>query len=89
MSEILQMNPLTQRNIVLLEKLIGAQLVSKFSALTESRVSFRVHKNPPVEPILSQMNPAHYFPPYLSNVLFNIILPFTSRSSKCYTLHIY
>jgi len=41
----------------------------------------RVHKGPPMVPILIQMNPIHILPPYSLKIHSNIIFPFTPRSS--------
>jgi hypothetical protein len=41
----------------------------------------RVHKSPPLVPILSHINPIQNTPAYLSKIYFNIILPPTSWSS--------
>jgi hypothetical protein len=37
--------------------------------LWNTRVNYRVHKTPPVVPILSQMHPAQTFPSYLTSIL--------------------
>jgi hypothetical protein len=41
-----------------------------------------VHKSPPLEPILSQMNPFRLIDPHLTKVQLNVILPPTTRYSQ-------
>jgi hypothetical protein len=48
----------------------------------EPTVHYRVHKNPPLVSILSQINPVHSLPSYLLKLNFNVIVPSTPMLSK-------
>jgi hypothetical protein len=66
----------------LFEKLIVTQLVKKYLAfLWNPKVHYRVHKSPPLDPILRKPDPVRPIDPYLPNVHLNVILPPTPRSS--------
>jgi hypothetical protein len=68
---------------ILFEKLIVTQLVKKHPTfLRNPKVHNRVHKSPPLNPILSQPNPVRPIDPYLPKVRLNVILPPTPRSSQ-------
>jgi hypothetical protein len=45
---------------------------------------YRVHKSPPLIPILSHIHPIHYIPSYLSKIHFNIVHPPTSHQYPIY-----
>jgi hypothetical protein len=68
---------------ILFQKLIVIQLVKKYPAfLWNPKVHYRVHTSPPLDPILSQLNPVLPIDHSLSKVNLNVILPPTPRSSQ-------
>jgi len=46
------------------------------------KISYRIYKSPPLEPILSQMSSVHIIMTYYFKIRFIIILPSTPRSLK-------
>ena len=73
---------LTPRSRVLLEKLIGSQLVYKFPAFYGTRIHYRIHKCPPPVPVLSQLDSVHTPIAYFLKIHVNIILS-SPGSPKC------
>ena len=68
---------------VLLEKLIGLQLVKKFPAfLWNPKVHYPTHKRPPPVSVLGQPNPVHITTSHLLEIHLNIIHTSTPRSPQ-------
>jgi hypothetical protein len=55
--------------------------------LWNPKVHYRIHKNPTVAPIQSQINPVHTLISYISKFYFNIIL--SSCKEKCTLYKVY
>jgi hypothetical protein len=52
------------------------------SILWNPEAHYRVHKSPPLVPILSQIDPIHSIPSYLSKIHFNIVICTACLKSK-------
>jgi hypothetical protein len=72
---------LTPWSRVLFEKLVVAQLANEFQAWNP-KIHYRVHKSPPMDPVLSQINPFHMFILYFFKICFQGNNGTLSRSSR-------
>jgi len=62
--------------------LIVTQLIKKPPAsLWKSKVKYCLYRSPPLDPILSHLNPVHTFTFYFFKIHFKIIFPSMPRSS--------
>jgi hypothetical protein len=50
--------------------------------LRNPNIQYRIHKSPPLVPIVSHIHPIHSIPFYLSKIHFTIVRPPTSRWSQ-------
>jgi len=68
---------------ILLEKAESRSDVQEFSrTLWNHKFYYYVHKSPPLDLVLRQMNRIHTITPYFLTIHFNIILPSSPRSPK-------
>jgi hypothetical protein len=61
---------------IIFQKPAVTQLIKEFPTFKVPKDSCNVHNFPPLDPILSQMNPFYTFMIYFFTVYFNIILTF-------------
>jgi hypothetical protein len=66
--------------------LTTAQLVQDVPPFRDPKGLFHVHKSPPLDPILSQMNPVQIITPHFFNICFNITVSPTPRCAKWFFL---
>jgi hypothetical protein len=66
---------------------LAVQEVSR--PLWNPKVHYHVLKGPPLDPVLSHMNPVHILTPYFCNIRFNIILPYSTMSPKLSLLFVF
>jgi hypothetical protein len=59
------------------------------SILRNPEIHYRIHKIPPLVPILRQITPLHTTSSYLSNIYFNMILPMSTPSQWSLSFRIY
>jgi hypothetical protein len=65
-----------------LQELTVSEPVMKSPLITEPKVHCRIHKSPPLVPIMSKMNSLHNLLPYFFKISFNISLTSVSNSSR-------
>jgi hypothetical protein len=65
-----------------LKSWLSLSLSKNHAFLWKPKVHYRVHKSPPLDPILSQLNPVRPIDPYLPRVHLHVILPPTPRYSQ-------
>jgi hypothetical protein len=56
------------------------------SEIPRLKVYCRAHKKPPLEPILTKMNPVHILKPNSFKICFNIILPYSGDHPDSYPM---
>lgn len=64
------------------EKLIFHELAKELLTFYESKFRYSVHKSPPLEPTLSELNLGRIVTVSLLKICFNIIFPSTLSSRK-------
>jgi len=72
-------------------ELTATQMVKNFPALLNPKVHYCVHKREPLIPILSQINPLHNLPPYLSQLQLDIYLSiygWVFQVGGCHCVHL-